>query len=443
MKRYFLAILLFVATCTASLAQVAIGFGPNPRSLDNLSVWNYAVGPARNRWNALYRAGVDRIVINPTFLMRHQLQLPRTGTPAVWIPRPEGTYLTWPGFMQMKDMVHIGGFEFAYSAGIGLSGDRCAAIASNPTTGGEIAATIEYNNVLIPMLNAGVPLHEIEVDGAFLRLIAGSEKQYSCAAQGAGFTVGNTVKAVDAYLKKLTSLISLHSTQTGIDLDVVLTVNLPNWKVEEKPRNSNATATDVGLLGVLDTFVQHRALNGYKPQILRMNVDYPYCYIQGKAPCAKGGTTVQNEVFVHKMVKLWDHSRHVNGTGFDVEKPNLSVIINTHKEKAVCVTTGALYPYVLMYRAYKPQPPAGSITPPSRWKWVEPSSKCQKTQRKIDAEFMAVSVSYANRLKATGDLGRAMSRNGNVVISKVIFQAWGHVPLSNAWYIEKVRYYAN
>lgn len=442
-KPYFLAVLLFAATCSASLAQVKIGFGPNPRSLDNLSVWNYSAGPAQDRWNDLHRAGIDRIVINSSFLMRHQLQLPKTGNPPVWIPRPVGTYLTWPGFMQMKDMVNIGGFEFAYSAGIGLSGDRCADLASNPVTGGEIAATIEYNNVLLPMLNAGVPLHEIEVDGVFLRLISGSEKRYACEDQGAGFTVGDTVKAVDAYLKKMKSLISLHRTQAGIDLDIVLTINLPNWKVGERPRNKNPTAADADLLNIINAFAQHRAANGYNPRIVRLNIDYPYCYVQGRAPCVKGGTTAQNGVFIYKMTKLWDHSRDMNGTGTGVEEPKLSVIVNTHKKEAACVVTDTLYPYFLTYRGYKPQPPAGSVAPSGGWTWTEPGSRCQTTQQKIDRAFMAEAVNYANRLKPSGDLGRAMSQRGNVVIDKLIFQAWGSVPLLNTWYIEKVEDYAN
>lgn len=449
--------LLGMSVSPACFAQVEIGFGPNPRSLDNLSVWNYDTRAERARWDRLRAAGVGRISVNAAFLMRHQLQLRKTGTPPAWIQRPVGTYVKRQEFVRMRKLAADAGFQFSYSGGIGLSGDRCSRIAADPISGGKRAATVEYNNILVPMLNAGIPIHEIAIDGPFLRLIKGSQKQYGCEYFGTGFGIDDTVQAVDAYLKELVDLISAHKAQSGISPDLVLIVNLPNWSLGKEPRITKPGADSFDLGAVLDAFRKFRELHGHKPTIRRFRIDYPYCIVQGVAPCAAGGANARNDTFVYKMAELWGHVQGMNGQGPGAVRATLSVAVNTHKTPHSCLAkdfatrdvNGKSYriPRFLVYRRYDPQPTApGSNVPPRGWTWKEPGPRCQTAQRGGDRIFMDRSETYARRIGPGGDLARAMndrSRHGDVIIDKVVFQAWGDVPLKNTWYIDRLADYAD
>ncbi|UWQ93543.1 hypothetical protein K3727_21460 (plasmid) [Rhodobacteraceae bacterium M382] len=452
MKVMALAAVL-IAMAGAALSQVDIAFGPNPRSYDNLEVWDYSSKTSRQQWTALNTAGVTEIHLNAAFLLRHDiLQM----TPPRWPARPAATYLTGPQFSQMKDLVRRGGFRFVYEAGYGLGGDRCRQIKQDPVTGGAAAALVEYNNVLRPMLDNQVPVHAIAVDGAFLRLIAGSKKAFSCDTHaGVRLKTSQTVAAVQAYLVKMVALLATHPVQRGIDLQVDLTINLPNWKVGDLDRVFHPEVANPDLLAVLAAFDRLRDSAGQKPAIRRIKLDYPYCYVTG--PCAAGGRPRQKleTIFVSKVAEVWDHSRGLNGPGS--KGPTLSVVTNTEQDADSCVVTDTKFPFFLVYRACRPAKSDPAKSDPAKsdpgtpdcapgQAWEQPMPWCQiETIRSGDHAFYIKSFKFADRLKPSGDLRKrisAQSSLGQVTIDQLIFQAWHETPYTNAAYRRKVTDYA-
>ncbi|MFV0515698.1 MAG: hypothetical protein ACK5MY_18955 [Jhaorihella sp.] len=443
MKLILACLAITFALVTPARAQVEIGFGPNPRSHDNLEMWNYASGWHRDRWNALRSAGVTRIDLNSTFLLRHFIE---RETQSAWEVRPTRTYLTAPQFAQMKDMVNIGGFQFSYIGGLGLAANRCHDIAADPVAGGQTAASVEFNNVLLPMLNNNVKVHELNVDGPFLRLIDGSQKGFSCSKIPVSLDTNQTVAAVDAYLKKMVALLGAHPIQAGITPDVVLTINLPNWKVGARARVFDPGPGDIDLITVLDAFDAYRDGHGHNPKIHKLKIDYPYCYVQSVSPCTSGGATLQRDIFADKIIGLWDHTREINGAG--LVAPNLSVAVNTHKAADSCVETDTLYPHFLVYRACTPPPsdPGSGICPASS-AWIEPEWSCYSDSIQIvDPDFFQKSADFADELQPGGALTGLIdtrSASAGITIDRLIFHAWGEVPWSNQWYRDRVTQYAD
>lgn len=450
-------------------AQAEISFGPSPKAVDNLAIWSTAPGPDRDRWRRLRDAGVSRVVIHPTFLMRYDIQPPTPGAPPL---RPERTYL---GAKELQDIHHLyqhQGFSFSYEAGVGLASNRCSYIFVDPVAGGKRAAEVEFDHALRPLLSAkpnGVPVHELSVDGPFLRLVHGSQKGFSCFQQGVGgIDERKAAIAVDAYLKELHALISGHPVQAGVELKVSLLINLTNWNVGGVfPRNTNPTKADVDLLDVLSAFRDVRAQSGMSPQISNIQVDYPYCYVQGAPPCSTGGEKIQNPLFIGKLQLLLGATRAINSLPQDpvakvLPSPGLTVISNTEGIANACAAQYGGWPFFLPYERCSERPASG-VDCPAGAVWLNVPKWCQQNQQKTgqDLLFWAASKEFADRLSwPDGDLhkallypayaGGSLPQNSQLralpespVIERIGFRAWGMNPVSNAWYMDRVADYAN
>lgn len=449
-------------------AQIEISFGPSPKAVDNLKIWSTALGADRNRWLELKNAGVSRIVIHPTFLMRYDIQLPTPGAPPL---RPERTYLDANDLRNLHYLHRNIGFIFSYEASAGLASNRCSQIFVDPVVGGTRAAEVEFKHAVLPLLSArpnGVPLHELSVDGPFLRLIHGSQKRFSCFQEGVGgIDARKAALAVDAYLKRLHALVSEHPVQAGLEPEVSLLINLANWNVGGVfPRNSDPAQTDSDLLDVLSAFHDVRAANGAWPPITSIQIDYPYCYVQGISPCSTGGEEIQNRRFVGKLQLLWGATRELNEQPDDLERkemppPFLTLISNTYGIANACAAQFAGWPFFLPYRRCSVRPASGTDCPAGAV-WLDVPNWCRQNQQETGQDFLfwAASKEFADRLNwPRGDLQKAFlnpsyagvppshdkllrSLPNTAAIKRIAFRAWGKNPVSNAWYMDRVTDYS-
>lgn len=430
-----LALGLAVSLGGAGLAEPAYVFGPGPRALDNRAVFGAEARPA---WHALRQAGVEGIVLNPTFLMETEFQ--RGPTPEGRYPRrPEGTYLTDADLEGLARTVARTGLGVTYEAGIGLSGEACD--PRLPPAGiGRRAAQVEFGQTVSRLMQAGIPVAAINVDGPFLRLIADSRKAWSCAAFGTtpegkamrarGFDPDTAARAAQAYMKEMRDLIAAAG---GGDTRVNLLINLPNWQVQSIPRLGNrkgAATTDLTLMFQAFTRMQKADADPGPPlEIAEIVIDYPYYIVRA-----------DSNRFRDRTKHLWNMSRGINPGG---APPVFGFIVNSGDAAHACLGREAAtdVPFLPFRRG------AGAI-----------SEKCQRAQTGSDTaqnardgvsdndvDFLRDSLTYAEALRPGGKLARELvTRDGSRIadhVGHIYFQAWGVNPLSNRWYMERLAGY--
>lgn len=427
-----LALLLSVAIGSAD-----ISFGPTPRALDNIAVFDTRDPLRKAEWDALRKSGVRMIDLNPTFLMR--VELGRAARNGALLPRYHGTYLDDQGLQDLRARVRDG-FSINYQAGIALSADRCG--LSDPAVLGREAARAEYTHVISYLHRASIPVAEVSVDGPFLRLLQGSRKAFSCAdgtrnSDGTRLSDGEegknitfTAQAIHAYIEELVGQIAQHQSRPP---ELALTINLPNWR-EGALRSAAWPALHTSLSDMMASFTATRRGAGQRFAWIRL--DYPACYLDGTASCG-GGTA---DTFVAKTTALWQASRALNGTG---RPPALTVVANDIGSRARCMGPNRI-PEFLAYRDYRDQSLTRYSAPPARAGYVAPDPACQMIQRDgPDQQFINSSFSYANSLTKGRLAAQLAHADPTLKVSRIAFQSWGVSPMSNLWYIGQIRRYAN
>ncbi|MEA5163124.1 hypothetical protein U5903_20255 [Cereibacter johrii] len=424
---------LLRTTLTAALLSLALGtgaeaapeaiYGPGPRALDNREIFAAANLPL---WQELDRAGVEGIVLNPTFLMAYDFRGMNQRRDE--IPRPEGSYLTDADLASLAQIVSRTRLYITYAAGIALSGDRCDPRLA-PEELGRAAARFEVERNVMRLIRAGVPVSAINVDGPMLRLLQDSDKPASCRrTAGAGFDLPTAAQIMHAYMVELRDRVE--AAQDGRPVEMRWLVNLPNWQAGQIPRLGNGEAvptTDLAL--ALRSFAQVQAENrlpGRPLEISEIVIDYPYAYAR------------QNfSHFSLRVRNLWNASRDLNLSG---RQPPLGFIVNSRS-----------YPHPCLEREGRPD--AAFLT--FRRGDGAISEACQRAQigedtaanaedgaLDNDADYLRHSFVYADALKPGGELAkRLVLRDGTRIadhIAHFYYQSWGVNPLSNAWYMERL-----
>ncbi|WP_096788033.1 hypothetical protein [Rhodobacter sp. CZR27] len=393
-------------------------YGPGPRALDNREIFSPSNLPL---WKKLDRAGVEGIVLNPSFLVESTFQRQTER------PRPAGSHLDDGDLAALARMVAETGLTVTYAAGIGLSSDRCDRDLG-PEDLGRQAAAFEFERNVARLLDAGVRVSAINVDGAFLRLLADTNKRTSCRNASGGFDLPFTVRAAQAYMLGMRDRIE--AAQGGRRLVVRMLVNLPNWQAGTIPRIGNdkrIVTTDIA--DVLRAFarLQARGVSGTRPlEIAEIVIDYPYAIVRHNP-----------RHFVARVRHLWAASRDINASGLE---PPFGFIVNSRSFVHACMDretdTEAEF---LAFR------PAGrTVSPACRRAQVgeDTAANAQDGIFDNDTDYLRDSFTYADALQPGGELARQLvDRDGVRItdhVAHLYFQSWGVNPMSNAWYMERL-----
>ncbi|MCE8422156.1 hypothetical protein LZ190_26515, partial [Rhodovulum sulfidophilum] len=124
---------------------------------------------------------------------------------------------------------------------------------------GRAAAEFEVDRNVTRLLEAGIPISAINVDGPMLRLLSDSGKPASCkASAGIGFDPMTAAEAVQAYMVELRDRIE--AAQGGRPVEMRWLVNLPNWQAGRVPRLGNGRgAPTTDLSQVFEAFTRVQA----------------------------------------------------------------------------------------------------------------------------------------------------------------------------------------
>ncbi|AZB66386.1 hypothetical protein RSWS8N_20129 (plasmid) [Cereibacter sphaeroides WS8N] len=416
------ALLSLALGAGAEAAPEAI-YGPGPRALDNREIFAAANLPL---WQELDRAGVEGIVLNPTFLMQSDFQ--QAGTAAEARPRPRDTYLTDDDLASLAQVVARTGLDMTYVAGIALSGDRCDPSLA-PADLGRAAAEFEVDRNVTRLLEAGIPISAINVDGPMLRLLSDSGKPASCkASAGIGFDPMTAAEAVQAYMVELRDRIE--AAQGGRPVEMRWLVNLPNWQAGRVPRLGNgrgAPTTDLSQVFEAFTRVQAEGRSPGRPlEISEIVIDYPYAYVR------------QNPGhFSARLRTLWNVSRDLNPSG---RQPPLGIIVNSRSYSNPCLKReGRPDAAFLTFRRGQ-----GAISAACQRAQIGEDTRANAEDGVFDndTDYLRDSFAYADGLKPGGELARQLVlRDGTRIadhIAHLYYQSWGVNPLSNAWYMERL-----
>lgn len=407
--------LLLVVTCAAQ-AEPAYVFGPSPRALDNRTVFGAAVA---EEWQALAAAGVGQIVLNASFLM--QTAYPRGG--GAEAPRPAGSFLDDTDLLALADRLRQTGMTLIYEAGSGLSAEVCDESLTAELVGLQ-AAHREFRLGLQRLEYAGIPVVALNVDGPFLRLIEGSRKDWSCAAEvtdrGNGFDRDTAALAALIYMKELRDLVAAANPDHRVPL-VNLVVNLPNWQVQGLPPQSHPQGPD--LVPMFQAFARAQTADPGLPLVIaEIVVDYPYALIRA-----------DRGLFRDRSKHLWNVSRSLNPGG---RAPDFGFILNSLSFANPCLDQepAAEIPFLTYLRGGVPI-----------------SAACQLAQigtsrddgiYDSDSDYMRDSLTYAADLAPGGPLAQALvTLDGTRIADHVAhfyMQSWGINPLRNSWYMTQL-----
>lgn len=280
-----LAVSLASLAATPLRAEIGIVFGPSPRALDNRTLFHAGTESA---WKGLHSAGVREILLNPTFLMENELRFGKDETGS-YAARPQGSFLHATDIEALAHLQRDLGLKISYEAGIGLSGEICEPDLL-PEERGQQGAQREFDQTLQRLKNAGIQVAALNVDGPFLRLIKGSEKQSSCEQFGEGFDVDSTVRAVQSYLSALRDLVA-DANVNNHPPHIRLVVNLPNWQLRDLPRRGGGNSVD--LAEVLAAFAKLQANSPDPVVISEVVIDYPYALVVADPTLFRDGSVAQ------------------------------------------------------------------------------------------------------------------------------------------------------
>ncbi|MBY6088746.1 hypothetical protein [Maritimibacter alkaliphilus] len=402
-----------------------IEFGPGLRSIDFDKVFDRSNATRAKMWDDLYAAGLRGVVLSQGMVS------PRAPDHS---SRPDGTYLAGPALKQVRETMNRGpgtadDFHVTYVAGYGLGGTGCGP-GDDPATLGREAADWEFETALKRLLDAGIPIRRIDVDGPFLRLITNSRKAFSCAVGQArsGYSGRQTATAVHAYMKRLRDRVDTHKTTTasGLSVRMGLLFNLPNWALGGRPALKSAGATGDLIEDVLLPFGRIMAEDrDRRPLSLASTViDYPYPYVLAD-PAA----------FKAKTAALLDALRDLPDTA-----PTLTFITNTdyglassgndprqagYEGTVPCVwrdnwkISGGSLPYLPYENA------AGQTMP----------ADCVAQQNDADSRYREESVKFAEMLDSGAWRGRSVAASD---IAAYRFTSWHEMPVSSISMMNRV-----
>jgi hypothetical protein len=338
MNRFAMTILCCVlsaaSACTANLslleeptrasasstraAGLDLAFGPSIKAIDSRTLFNHA---NFKRWFEL-RKRFETIKI--TWLHLSSLK-PFTHAPATSNPLDDNQ------LGKLARLQSVLGLKVSVEGGIGLSGDRCLLA---PEELGRAAAEIEHENTVQRLLDAGVTVHKLKVDGPFLRLIHGSRKNYSCHQDHSrGLGPAQAAIAVDAYLTRLQQL------APGVEFQLL--INLVNWRYNnymELAWGQQGYNQPQNLQSVLDAFAtRYAAQSAYT--ISKVEVDYPYYYVEtDEASRLHRKLTGTGTDFVYVpgsesfLDKVYQLRKQLTGFVTTGEPPSIAVVANTRAQ---------------------------------------------------------------------------------------------------------------
>ncbi|CUH63959.1 hypothetical protein TG4357_00985 [Thalassovita gelatinovora] len=414
-----------IATLPQTPSAQEVQFGANLRSLDFAKVFDTAASPERmKRWDALYATGVTDLVISQALVSPYSPA--RTA-------RKSGTYLSDMDLENLSGVLSDGGnrdFELTYVSGYGLSNDACAS-SPDPTEVGKNAANWEYKNIVSRLLDKGIPIHAVNVDGPFLRVIAGSTKGFSCGlGRHGGFNAAQSARIVIVYMKQLRNLINLHPANHGVDVQIALLINLPNWAIAGDPAIPSAGLTGDLVHDVLVKFgAELRAdATSVKPLVVDGVVfDYPYTLVTANEPVFKRKT-------MHVLNRLKTFPPHAIN-------PVLTFITNTAYRHPQSILQGDLQgtaPCVwqtnkiisIKQIPYLPYEGKNGATMPS---------SCVDEQQAVDQGYWNDSFEYADRLRRPyTDPSSLRARDmQDSDIRATMFLSWFATPVSTLSSIER------
>ncbi|APZ51401.1 hypothetical protein Ga0080574_TMP1067 [Salipiger abyssi] len=406
-----------VATVVANtLSAQEIEFGPNLRSMDFADVFDSSVEARASMWNKFHANGLRRIVISQALVSPFAPDHSR---------RPDGTYLSDGDLANLRRTLNRGAsaaddFRVTYVAGYGLGVSGCAP-GADPAQTANAAAEWEFRRIVRRVLDAGVPIRAIDVDGPFLRLLDGSRKAYSCAetATGRGYSDRGAARVALLYMKRLRDLTNAHATNraAGVTVDMALLVNLPNWAAGRHSALKTAGKTTDVMTGVLSEL--KLAMEADKDRPLALSgavVDYPYNHAKADPAAFRAKTAALLEI-----LKTLPRTR-----------AKLTIVTNTNY---------ALYPGLDMprYRKYRGtvrcvwqdnwQISGGSLPylPYENARGRKMPRDCVSEQNAADARYWDESVAFARNI-ASGRWRSESVALGDIAAFR--FTSWHEMPVS-------------
>jgi hypothetical protein len=424
-KHIIVAIALLGSVSAHAEETIEFAYGPNPRSLDNKNIFDIDSYFRRKAWGDLKSAGVDSINLNASSLIEHEYIQPNQTV------RHPLTYLDTTELYNLKTISETNEMKVNYEAGYGFGGTYCG-LDTDPDNSQMQALAIkaaddEFYKVTSRLLNVGIPIDTINVDGIFLRLISGAKKVASCGAQNIGFNIEDTVMGAQTYMKHLRNRINLHPTHKKNQREVKVNwlINLTNWTVNGQPRGNlqDTEYSDVDLIHVITKFnhLQKIDKSANPLKIEGIVIDYPKDFVNSNPGR-----------FRDKLFHIWNSVNHPtsakNRMNNDGQQIGFSFIINGIDLHAECLIHQPSFKDInfIPYRTSKGAPM---------------KENCMKTQWATDNAYFAQTVNYANAILNDEPLdGRRLSE---VItqIDSLVFQTWGENPLTNLRYMDQLQEY--
>ena len=324
----------------------SIAFGPSIRAEDGRTIFNL---DKMSMWSNL-RKRVDKIFLSILYLDNvGQFNSPLYATQIALSDEQIG---------HLQAIAKLQGFSVAVDSGLGLTLDcddrRTASVIERA-----VAAEMRAFNRLI---QNGIRISNVTIDGPFLRLIHSSRKGFSCGVVGKGYSIAQTVQIVSGYIDLLKK--SIESAQSApVQMDIIL--NFPNWRYGEFMEISWGTSSRwmnqaVDLEEVLSAFVKQTN----PPAIHEFILDYPYNFVVGHShrklvagapinealcgPLTHCVSMPPEAALKGKIEKLVAQIQYLN------PRPGLSFITNTSGEGLnACIEFGSQPPFLLPFQNNK------------------------------------------------------------------------------------------
>ena len=211
------------------------------------------------------------------------------------------------------------------------------------------------------LLTRGVRIHEVSIDGPFLRLLSMSRKDHGCHLQRKGFNIQKATRIVAHYTRHLKRFIE--RSNGGKSVKINLVINLLNWRVDNQMEIAWGSWKNqpINLRTVLNQYQSVIQSSNIYPSINEVVLDYPYHFVNGhrhrkivsrrvdnESLCGRGVncvTTTHEDAFLSKVSKLMGIINRIKG------RPKLSFIVNTKVSNPIhkCIldnmTGSALKPF--------------------------------------------------------------------------------------------------
>lgn len=416
-----------LALSTSALRAQDIEFGPGIRSIDFDDIFDRSVPAHAAAWDSLYASGVRTIVLSQGLISPYAPNHKK---------RPVATYMSAAALANMRQTLNRGpgprdDFHVTYIAGYGLGAQACKA-GSTPQKIALAAADWEFSKIIRRVLDSGVPIRTLDVDGVFLRVIKSSKKAHSCALAktGGGYSADTSAQIGLDYLKRLRDLINAHPTQrkAGLQVDVTLLINLPNWRVGSFPALKSAGNTGDLVTDMLAAFGKAMQADTDRPLSLSGAViDYPFPHARNnpKAFRAKTAALLNG---LKALPRTKARLTFITNTNYTLTPQERSQRYRGFKGTVACVwgdnwsISGGSLPYLPYENAQGVQMPA----------------TCLAQQTAADARYWEESARFANRISSGAWRGRGVRQSD---VAAYRFQSWHEMPARSLFSMSRTRDY--